>query len=159
MGANPGNLNSGWGLPVAVLGQSGLEDVLVLEMGASAPGEIAHLTELAQPTVGCVTNIGEAHLENFGTLSGVLRTKAALVEGLPPEGCAVLPRDDDHFFDLVKRNDASRMLSFGSSPRSDVCLEQCEQTADGLKLRINGVEGNLPVFGEMNGLNAVAACA
>ena len=158
VGANPGNLNSGWGLPLAVLGQPGDIEVLVLEMGASAPDEIGRLASMARPRVGCITNVAPAHLEQFGTEDEVERTKGQLIEALPADGLAVLNRDDARHDRLAARS-AAPVVSFGRDPRADVRLEDCEQLADGLRVRIDGVEAKLPVFGEVNGWNAAAAVA
>ena len=138
--------------------EEGLE-ILLLEMGASAPGEIGRLAALVEPEVGCVTNVAPVHLEGFGTVEEVLRTKAALLQALPSRGCAVLPADDPRYPELAARARAGRRLRFGRSEDAELRLEICEQTADGLRVRIAGVEVVLPLFGLANGLNAAAACA
>lgn len=156
--ASPGNRNSGWGLPAAVLGFAGHEDVLVLEMGASAPGEIARLCEVARPSIGCITNIGPAHLEFFGDEAGVAHTKGALVECLPDDGVAVLARDDAHFEALAARTRA-RVVSFGTDARADVRVTAAEPVQYGLALTVAGVSAVLPLFGAHNALNVAAAVA
>ncbi len=158
-GGNPGNLNSGWGLPVAVLGQRGDEEILVLEMGASEPGEISQLTAIAPPTVGCITNVAPAHLEQFESEDAVFETKVAMVEGLPSHGTAVLNRDDARFEFMRERVVTGRMKTFGRHPEADFQLQTSEQRDDGLLVTINGCEQTLPFFGEANGLNVAAACA
>jgi UDP-N-acetylmuramoyl-tripeptide--D-alanyl-D-alanine ligase len=159
VGANPGNLNSGWGLPLAVLQQHGDEEILVLEMGATRPGEIGRLAAMARPHIGCITNVGAAHLESFGGVEGVLAAKGELVEALPQNGAAVLNGDDPSIEALRRRCRASRVVVFGRNPGAHVRLEECEQRADGLRISINGYRGVLRMFGEANGANAAAACA
>jgi UDP-N-acetylmuramoyl-tripeptide--D-alanyl-D-alanine ligase len=159
VGSNPGNLNSRWGLPLAVLGQSGDESVLVLEMGASEPGEIGELAAMTRPRAGCITNVAPAHLAQFKDLRGVLNTKAQLIEALPPDGLCVLYRDDANFDELRRRSAAERVLSFGVSAGADLRLSRCEQREDGLEVEINGSATTLPIFGKANGLNVAAACA
>jgi UDP-N-acetylmuramoyl-tripeptide--D-alanyl-D-alanine ligase len=159
VGANPGNLNSRWGLPQAVLGQSGDEELLILEMGASAPGEIAALCGMSHPRVGCITNVAPAHLEGFGDLRGVLDTKAALVESLPTDGLCVLNAEDPSTDELASRSQASRILYFGTSERSDFRIGLARQDADGLRVVVNGHEALLPIFGQANAFNVAAACA
>ncbi len=158
-GATPGNLNSSYGVPLAVLGQEDAVEVLVLEMGASAPGEIASLCAFTHPRIGCITNIAPAHLEAFGTVERVVDTKADLLRSLHPDGCAILPADDPWFSLLSEANAARRVISFGRSEAADVRLESCRQEIDGLRVVIDGVEAWLPLFGEANGLDAAAACA
>lgn len=159
VGSTPGNLNSGFGLPAAILAQPDGLDVLVLEMGASAPGEIARLAAIAPPRVGCVTNVAAAHLEFFHTLEGVAETKAALVEALPADGVAVLNRDDPTYDFFLGRSGAERTVSFGSSAEADVRVTRSELVSDGLRVEIGGAVAVLPVFGEINALNAAAAVA
>lgn len=156
--ASPGNRNSGWGLPAAVLGFEGSEDVLVLEMGASAPGEIARLCAVATPSIACITNVGPAHLEFFGDEAGVAQTKGALVESLPADGIAVLNRDDVHFDAFVARTSAP-VVDFGRDPRAAFHFENVHSTAAGLALTLAGHSVELPLFGEHNASNVAAAAA
>jgi UDP-N-acetylmuramoyl-tripeptide--D-alanyl-D-alanine ligase len=88
--ATPGNLNSLVGLPLTILAAPPEAEVWVLELGANAPGEIARLTEIAAPHDAIVTTIGPAHLEQFGSVDGVLREKLALVRGAAPQGIVVV---------------------------------------------------------------------
>lgn len=154
--ASPGNRNSGWGLPAAILGYEGDEDVLVLEMGASAPDEIARLCTVAAPWAGCITNVGPAHLEFFGDEHGVAKTKGALVEVLPSDGVAILNRDDAHFASFVARTRA-RVVSFGKDPHATLRLEKVRSTGQGIAFSVNGHDAELPMFGEHNAHNAAAA--
>jgi UDP-N-acetylmuramoyl-tripeptide--D-alanyl-D-alanine ligase len=156
---SPGNLNSLWGLPLAVLGFRGDEEWLVLEMGASSPGEIGRLAEIARPWMGCVTGVAPAHLEGFGSIEEVARTKAQLIEALPEDGVAVLNADDPRCDEFAALTPASRVVRFGRSERADVRIEESVQTARGLRVRIAGQLATLPVFGDVNASNAAAAIA
>lgn len=80
---NPGNLNNEIGLPLSIINgisMYGPAQYGVYEMGASKPGDIRHLCEIALPDYGIVTNIGPAHLEGMGSIDGVLRTKTEMAE-------------------------------------------------------------------------------
>ncbi len=159
IGASPGNLNSSWGLPAAVLGEDPDREILVLEMGASAPGEISALCEIAPPHVGCITNVAPAHLERFASEDQVAKTKAAVVSGLGPAGLAVLPRDDRHYPLLREAVSEGRVTTYGTHEDSDVRVQDLRSVASGIAARIDEVEVELPVFGEVNALNAAAAVA
>ncbi len=91
--ATAGNLNNRIGLPLTILSCPDEVDVLVLEMGTNEPGEIAALTAIAEPGIGVVTTVSEAHLEKLASREGVFREKLALLEGLPADGRAVVGDD------------------------------------------------------------------
>jgi UDP-N-acetylmuramoyl-tripeptide--D-alanyl-D-alanine ligase len=76
---NRGNLNNNIGLPLSLAGIQGADEIGVLEMGASAPGEIKDLCEIALPQYGVLTNISAAHLEGFKDIETVRRTKLELL--------------------------------------------------------------------------------
>lgn len=88
--ATPGNLNSKVGLPLSILRAPEEAEVWVLELGASEPGEIEALTEMAEPDDAVVTTVGRAHLEFFGTVENILQEKLALVRGARPDGVVVV---------------------------------------------------------------------
>lgn len=88
--ANPGNLNNRIGLPLTILDAPDAAEVLVLEMGTNEPGEIEALTAIAEPDIGAVTTVSDAHLEKLGSLEGVFREKLGLVAGLNERGAVVV---------------------------------------------------------------------
>ena len=75
-----GNYNNHIGVPLTLLRLTDEYDVAVIEMGANHPGEIRALTQLVQPDYGLITNVGQAHLEGFGSFENVVRTKAELYD-------------------------------------------------------------------------------
>lgn len=89
-----GNLNNQWGLPLSLLARED-EEVGVVELGMSAPGEIRTLTEIAVPDCGVLTTIAEAHLEYFGSLGAIADAKGELFEALPAAATAVVNADDE----------------------------------------------------------------
>ena len=88
------NFNNRIGLPLSLLGLESQHEFTVLEMGASAIGDIRTLCDIAHPEIGVVTAIGPAHLRTFGSLKAIIETKGELLEQLPSTGFAVLPGDD-----------------------------------------------------------------
>ncbi|HLW78944.1 MAG TPA: UDP-N-acetylmuramoyl-tripeptide--D-alanyl-D-alanine ligase, partial [Terriglobia bacterium] len=89
-----GNLNNQFGVPLTLLGLEPEHEIAVIEMAMSGPGEIARLTEIAEPEIGVVTNVAPVHLEFFDSVDSIARAKRELIEGLKPPGDAVLNRDD-----------------------------------------------------------------
>lgn len=89
--ASPGSYNSQLGLPLAVLSAEKPEPLAILEVGISAPGEMAALEQIAQPSYGILTNIGLAHFAAFGSREAIAREKMKLFERIPQEGWLLLP--------------------------------------------------------------------
>ena len=77
-----GNLNNQIGVPLTILSITRAHEMAIVEMGASHPGDIKELVEIAEPNYGLITNVGRAHLEGFGSFEGVQRTKAELYDYL-----------------------------------------------------------------------------
>lgn len=77
-----GNLNNQIGVPLTLLQLTRAHEIAIIEMGASHPGDIKELVEIAEPTCGLITNVGRAHLQGFGSFEGVMSTKAELYDYL-----------------------------------------------------------------------------
>jgi len=77
-----GNLNNQIGVPLTLLNITRAHEMAIVEMGASHPGDIQELVEIAEPNYGLITNVGRAHLQGFGSFEGVMRTKAELYDFL-----------------------------------------------------------------------------
>jgi UDP-N-acetylmuramoyl-tripeptide--D-alanyl-D-alanine ligase len=109
-----GNLNNHIGVPLTLFQLKDNHKYAVIEMGSNNFGEIAHLANIASPDFGLITSIGEAHLEFFKDLTGVLKEKSALldtVEMLSKKNPSFVINEDDKF--LNKLLDRNRILSFG----------------------------------------------
>ncbi|HEY2497127.1 MAG TPA: alanine racemase [Candidatus Angelobacter sp.] len=89
--ASPGSYNSQLGLPLAVLSAEKPESLAILEIGISAPGEMAILEDIARPDYGILTNIGLAHVAAFGGRETIAHEKMKLFERIPQEGWLLLP--------------------------------------------------------------------
>src|SRR6266513_892191 len=79
--ATVGNLNNLVGVPLTILAAPDDAEALVVEAGASVPGEVPRLRDVIEPTTAVITNVGYAHVAGFGSLAGVMQEKLALVEG------------------------------------------------------------------------------
>jgi UDP-N-acetylmuramoyl-tripeptide--D-alanyl-D-alanine ligase len=113
------NFNNHLGLALSLLKLEKGHRAAVLEMGMSAPGEIAALTRIAPPDVAVITNIRPVHLQFFEDMDGIARAKKEILDGAKPDGTAVLNGDDP----LVARIAESwhgRKVTFGRSPGCDV---------------------------------------
>jgi UDP-N-acetylmuramoyl-tripeptide--D-alanyl-D-alanine ligase len=117
--ANLANHNNEVGLPMSVLELRAEHAHAVFEMGASRRGDIAALCRVARPTAAVLTNVGPAHLEFFGDLETVLKTKSELVEALPPGGKAAVNADDPLLGRLLAPL-GERAVTFGRAPGARV---------------------------------------
>jgi len=118
--ATEGNLNNELGVPLTLCRLAPEHRYAVVEMGASAAGEIAYLASIARPDVAVLTNVGPAHLEGFGTLAGVAAAKSELYASLAPDGCAVVNADDAFVETFRAAIGTRRRREFGRAKGCDV---------------------------------------
>ena len=93
--ATQSNFNNHIGVPLTIFRINEKTDMAVVEMGASAPGEIAQLTKIVQPTCGLITTVGKAHLQGFGSFEGVKKAKGELYDILRQKGGVVFYNADN----------------------------------------------------------------
>ena len=98
--ATTANLNNLIGVPLTILAAPEDTEALVVEAGASVPGEIARLRDIIEPTIAVITNIGYAHVEGFGSLEGVMAEKLSLLDRAP---VAVLGSGPDAMWPEARR--------------------------------------------------------
>ncbi len=121
--ANERSFNNEQGLPTTILNTPLLTEVLVLEMGMRGFGEIAELCRVAQPTIGVVTLVAEAHGDRVGGIDGVARAKSELIAALPATGVAILNADDERTRAMATVSPAPVVL-FGESKAADVRISE-----------------------------------
>ena len=149
--ATTGNLNNLIGVPLTILAAPPDTTALVVEAGASVPGEIARLRGIIEPTIAVITNVGYAHVEGFGSLEGVMREKLALTAGVllaivgtePPELAA------------RTRQLAHRVIAAGLDGADRVPEAVWLSTAGRATLRVEGREIALPLVGRHQAANAM----
>ncbi len=130
------SFNSLLGLPIALARLRDDRRFAVLEFGADRFGEIAQLAELFPPEVAVVTNIGAAHLDAFGSLTGVAREKAALVAALPAHGWAVL-NGDDPLVAAMRQRTSAQILTFGVGSENHLRASDIEYSLDQTRFRLH----------------------
>lgn len=118
----PGNYNNHIGLPLTILSAENDTEFLILEMGASAVGEIQQLCDIGNPKFGLITNIGPAHLEGFGDIDGVKRGKSELYRHLTKvQGTAFVNMEEKYLSEL-SQNVQSR-ICYSSKERDKAEVE------------------------------------
>ena len=98
--ATAANLNNLIGVPLTILSAPEDTEALVVEAGASLPGEIARMRDIIEPTIAVITNIGYAHVEGFGSLERVMAEKLSLLDRAP---VAVLGAGPDAMWPEARR--------------------------------------------------------
>jgi UDP-N-acetylmuramoyl-tripeptide--D-alanyl-D-alanine ligase len=102
----PANHNNDIGMPMAILGMPADTQVAVLEMGMNHFREIAYLSEIAQPNVAVIINIGTMHIEHLGSKEGILKAKLEILDGLRDGGNLILNGDDPLLWGSREQNAA-----------------------------------------------------
>ena len=112
-----GNLNNQLGVPLTLLNITRAHEMAIVEMGASHPGDIKELVDIAEPNYGLITNVGKAHLQGFGSFEGVMRTKAELYDFLRVHGGTIFRNADNPYLekmlgDLGSLESLGRLVSY-----------------------------------------------
>ena len=89
-----GNFNNNIGLPLTLLRLEKADEICVLEMGMDHAGEIDYLSELVEPDVALITNVGDSHIENLGSREAIFAAKCEIFNHLKADGTAILNGDD-----------------------------------------------------------------
>ncbi len=159
-GKTTGNYNNHVGVPLSLLAIPDEAQTAVIEIGMNHGGEIRELAQIAKPSIGVVTNVGYAHVENFDSIEQVAAAKRELIEALPPEGVAVLNADDALVREF-RHVHAGRSVTFGFSEDADVRAELLprEPGDEGLRFRVKGTTFVTKLAGRHGILNLLAAIA
>ncbi|WP_449385352.1 UDP-N-acetylmuramoyl-tripeptide--D-alanyl-D-alanine ligase [Cellulomonas soli] len=157
------SFNNEIGLPLTVLRADEHTRYLVLEMGASGLGHLTYLTDIAPPDIAVVLVVGQAHLGEFGGIEAVATAKAELVEGLVPDGVAILNADDPRVAAMAERA-PGQVITFGNAPASTVRAHDVRMDRAGrasFTLVVDGAQESvqLRLVGEHHVHNALAAAA
>lgn len=149
--ATEGNFNNEIGLPLTVL-SAGQAEFLVLEMGATHSGDIAHLCGIAPPEVGVLTAVSPVHLDSFGSLEALASTKGELAMALPEDGALVAPVGVPEAATGYGRA-LKRRITFasGADQSADLWASGLEEREEGLRFVLHAGAGSAevrtPVFG------------
>jgi UDP-N-acetylmuramoyl-tripeptide--D-alanyl-D-alanine ligase len=165
LAASHKSFNNDLGVPITVLSARDDAEALVLEMGMRGMGQISRLCEVAEPVIGVVTAVADAHTEMVGGIEGVARAKAELVAALPGHGTAILNADDPRVAAMSSATSA-RVLTYGSDRSAMVRFSVRSVDEDGCQLVeiVDAASGSraqvlVPVPGVHMASNAAGAVA
>ena len=151
-----GNLNNQIGVPLTLLQITRAHEMAIVEMGASHPGDIKELVDIAEPNYGLITNVGRAHLEGFGSFEGVQRTKQELYDYLVAHNGTIFRNADNPYLMRMHEKAVQEFRSSG------VTSEQVQSTTEHLNSDfVAYATGTMPsgthLVGEYNAENVSAA--
>jgi UDP-N-acetylmuramoyl-tripeptide--D-alanyl-D-alanine ligase len=160
---SPGNYNNLFGLPLAIFGLSPDDHIGIFEMGMSAPGEIAEMCHIADPSIGIITNVAPVHLAFFNSIEEIAGAKAELADALPSEGTLIYNLDDPWVRGIADRFSGAK-TSFGLS--ADAAVRAFDIEVTGLQetrfqLSCGGIarRAAIPLAGVHFVMNALPAVA
>lgn len=135
------------------------DQVFVCEMGADEVGEIKELCKLVHPTIGMITSIGPQHLETFGSLENIKKTKFELVDALPEDGMAILNYDDEN---IKSVKTAKNKVTYGIENTCAYYAKNIDITEFGSNFIVHTKDGSeinvtTKLLGEHNIINIVGA--
>ncbi len=157
---NPGNFNNLIGLPLSLFQLDRKHQAAVLELGMSEPGEIARLSQICDPDIGIITNVGPSHLEQLKTLERVAAAKGELFACLGPQDLAIINTDDARVAAMGKTTQARQMLygsMHGQVHAGPIKDADCFGTLFDLHIMDRSVPVQLHVPGGQFVINALAA--
>lgn len=148
------NYNNEIGVPKTLLELDSDHDYAVIEMAMRGSGQIALLTQIARPTIGVITNVGTAHIGLLGSEDAIAKAKCELLAQMPDTSVAILNHDNQRLRDTAATVWQGETLTFGLNG-GDVQ----GTLIDLFRLAVNSMTFPLPLPGEHNALNYLAALA
>jgi len=126
------SFNNHWGVPLTLARLPQETDFAVIEIGMNHPGEISPLTKMAQPDLAIITTVVEAHLEAFGNVADIAREKAAIFDGLVPDGVAIVRGglEVSPILIAAARKRTGNVQTFGDSKDCDIRLKSARLEQD-----------------------------
>ena len=151
----PANHNNDIGMPMAILAMAEDTEVAVLEMGMNHFREIAYLSNIAQPDIGAIVNIGSMHIEYLGSIEGIRTAKLEILEGMKSNGKLILNGDDPMLNPLPEQPDRE-VVYYGSQGQSCGVRAREIREEDGiLSFRVETDKENFRVELALEGLHFV----
>lgn len=143
------NLNNEIGVPKTIMEMNLDDEAIVLEMGMERFGEISVLTNIANPDIAVITNIGDSHLLELGTKENIARAKFEILEGLKPDGIFIFNNDDDILRKVIREYSIpQRIIKIGTREDSDVIIRPIRSDESGSSFSIGEYAYSIPFIGK-----------
>ncbi len=136
---SPRSFNNEYGVPLSICNLEKSHKFGVFEIGMSKSGEINALSKIVKPHVGIITNVAEAHIENFKDLNGIARAKAEIIDNISDNGFLVIDRDGKYFkyFEKIAQKKGLIIISFGFSEKANIRVTKVKNIKDNKKITVN----------------------
>ena len=158
----PGNSNSQVGVPITISEISQKDEVGVIELGMSEPGELTVIAKIAKIDMAVITNIGITHIEQLGSRENIYKEKMTIQDGLRDDGVLILNGDDDMLCNTTGKP-GTKTIYYGTGMNCDFRAENINLNDGPAKFTVvHGDERQdveLGVMGQHNVMNALAAMA
>lgn len=141
------------------------KEIFIAEMGAYVKGEIKEVADLVQPDIGIITSIGPAHLESFGSIENIIKTKYEIIESLCKDGVAIFNYDDDNLKEVAEVTDLKKIYyGFNNVDKLDIWAKDISVNCRGSKFTlvikdVGEIECETKMLGRHNIGNILAGCA
>jgi len=152
--ATEGNLNNHIGVPLTILSVTSKIEIAIIEMGANHVGEIKMLCEITRPDFGLITNIGSAHIGEFGSFENIVKAKTEMYEYLKKKNGKIFINTDNEL--LVSKSDEIDKIYYGKSDAS-YCLCNPIEESSFLKIHFENEIISTQLMGTYNFENVAAA--
>ena len=156
------SFNNHFGVPITLSNLKQDHKYGVIEVGMSKSGEIDKLSKLIKPDLAIITNVAEAHIENFKDINEIAKAKGEIIDNIKKKGTIILNHDDKFYNYFLKkaRSKQIKIVSFGTSKGSDIRLAKSIQNkkTKTLTIRVNSFEFKLNIK-NINVLNVLASIA
>lgn len=154
------NFNNEIGLPKTLLQLTDEHEACVVEMGMRGLGQIKELADIAEPTIGVITNVGTSHIELLGSQEAIAQAKGELIQAIKEDGTAIL-NGDDSFVKAMDSLTAGKTIYYGIHRPATVQGVQLKYRKDGIGFTCRCFDEvfpvTLPMIGEHNVYDALAA--
>ena len=152
-----GNFNNDIGLPLTILRLNEGHKIAILEMGMNHKGEIEDLTRITPPDIAVITNIGEAHIENFESRDGIAAAKKEILANISKNSFVILPKDDKYFEFLSTDLMTLNIITFGKSNEADISCTSKNNLITRYFLLDKFFDAKSSMIGDHNIMNIMAA--
>ncbi len=158
---NSKNYNNEIGVPFTLLQMENTHEAAVIEMGMNHTGEIERLSNIVQPDIAVITNVGAGHLEFLGSVENVANAKSEIFAGMKRGTTLIANRETEcfHIIEKLAMERCMKIVTFGIEPGADVRPDSFRLTRDSVTVIYRGRKISVPLYGRHNIYNLMAAIA